>query len=118
MVEIVLGGKVRALKFGNYALMTYNALTNTEALEVKELNEEYQYIDFVRDIIFCALKASYKIKGQVSDFTINDVTEWVDEMDLSNIEVVVNAWKEAIQSSDFIKKNLDALVDNSGEKKN
>jgi len=116
MVELNLGGKVRGLRFGNYALMTYNTLTNTEALAVKEITEEYEYIDFVRDIIYCGLKAQCKVKNEITDFTLEDVTGWVDEMDLGNIEVVVLAWKNAIQSSDFVKKNLEALgVD--GEKK-
>jgi len=116
MIEINLGGKVRGLRFGNYAMMTYNSLTTTNALEIKELNEEYQYIDFVRDITYCALKAHNKVKGELSDFTLEDVTLWVDEMDLGNIEIIVKAWTDAMTSSEYIKKSLDAIA-GEGEKK-
>lgn len=116
MIELNIGGKVRGLRFGNYAMMTYNSLTSTNALEIKELNEEYQYIDFVRDITFCALKAYNKVKGEISDFTLEDVTIWVDEMDLANVEVIVKAWTDAMNSSEYIKKSLEALSSNEKKK--
>jgi hypothetical protein len=108
-IEIKLGNEVRGLRFGNYALMTYNSLTNTDALSVKELDETYQYIDFVRDIVFCGLKGWYKVNGKLCDFTINDVTEWVDTMDFNNIKVIVDEWSASIQSSELIKQSIEAL---------
>ena len=47
LIEITMGGEVRTLKFGNYALMSYNVLTATEAGESKKLDIDYQMIDFV-----------------------------------------------------------------------
>lgn len=117
MTIINIGGKNRTLRFGNYALMAYNALTQTKALEIKEINETYQHIDFVRDVIYCGLVASHKVSKEEIDFTIDDVTIWVDEMDLSNIEIVIKDWTSSISSSEYIQKNLAALGDKEVKKK-
>ena len=44
LIEITMGGEVRTLKFGNYALMSYNVLTATNAGETKQLDIDYQMI--------------------------------------------------------------------------
>ena len=113
LIEITMGGEVRTLKFGNYALMSYNVLTATDAGETKQLDIDYQMIDFVRDITYCGLKNYYKISKRTFDVTLDDVTNWIDDMDLSNIQIVIDAWTSSLQSSEYIQNGFKAM--SSGE---
>ena len=113
LIEITMGGEVRTLKFGNYALMSYNVLTATEAGESKKLDIDYQMIDFVRDVTYCGLKNYYKISKRTFDVTLDDVTNWIDDMDLSNIQIVIDAWTKSLQSSEYIQNGFKAM--SSGE---
>ena len=113
LIEITMGGEVRTLKFGNYALMSYNVLTATDAGETKKLDIDYQMIDFVRDITYCGLKNYYKISKRTFDVTLDDVTNWIDDMDLSNIQIVIDAWTKSLESSQYIQNGFKAM--SSGE---
>jgi hypothetical protein len=113
LIEITMGGEVRTLKFGNYALMSYNVLTATEAGEAKKLDLDYQMIDFVRDVTYCGLKNYYKISKRTFDVTLDDVTNWIDDMDLSNIQTVIDAWTKSLESSEYIQNGFKAM--SSGE---
>jgi hypothetical protein len=109
LIEITMGGEVRTLKFGNYALMSYNVLTATDAGETKKLDIDYQMIDFVRDITYCGLKNYYKISKRTFDVTLDDVTNWIDDMDLSNIQVIIDAWTKSLESSEYIQNGFKAM---------
>jgi len=109
LIEITMGGEVRTLKFGNYALMSYNVLTATDAGETKQLDIDYQMIDFVRDVTYCGLKNYYKISKRTFDVTLDDVTNWIDDMDLSNIQVIIDAWTNSLQSSEYIQNGFKAM---------
>jgi hypothetical protein len=109
LIEITMGGEVRTLKFGNYALMSYNVLTATDAGETKQLDLDYQMIDFVRDVTYCGLKNYYKISKKTFDVTLDDVTNWIDDMDLSNIQIVIDAWTQSLQSSEYIQNGFKAM---------
>jgi hypothetical protein len=113
LIEITMGGEVRTLKFGNYALMSYNVLTATNAGETKQLDIDYQMIDFVRDVTYCGLKNYYKISKRTFDVSLDDVTNWIDDMDLSNIQIVIDAWTQSLQSSQYIQNGFKAM--SSGE---
>jgi hypothetical protein len=113
LIEITMGGEVRTLKFGNYALMSYNVLTATNAGETKQLDIDYQMIDFVRDVTYCGLKNYYKISKRTFDVSLDDVTNWIDDMDLSNIQIVIDAWTQSLQSSEYIQNGFKAM--SSGE---
>jgi hypothetical protein len=109
LIEITMGGEVRTLKFGNYALMSYNVLTATDAGETKQLDIDYQMIDFVRDVTYCGLKNYYKISKRTFDVSLDDVTNWIDDMDLSNIQIVIDAWTQSLQSSQYIQNGFKAM---------
>lgn len=114
-IDVKLGGVVRTLRFGNYALMTYNKLTQTDAGTVKEFSEEYGNIDLVCDITFSGLKASYKIKKQPFDITYEQVMEWVDEMQVTQIQEIINAFSESVSSSELVQKAIEAMSTESDE---
>ena len=114
-IEVQLGGQVRTLRFGNYALMTYNKLTQTEAGTVKEFSDEYGNMDLVCDITFSGLKAFYKIKKQTFDITYEQVMEWVDEMQVSQIQEIINAFSESVSTSEIVQKAIDAMASESQE---
>jgi hypothetical protein len=113
LIEITMGGEVRTLKFGNYALMSYNVLTATDAGETKQLDIDYQMIDFVRDVTYCGLKNYYKISKRTFDVSLDDVTNWIHDMDLTNIQIVIDAWTSSLQSSEYIQNGFKAM--SSGE---
>ena len=110
LIEITMGGEVRTLKFGNYALMSYNVLTATDAGEAKKLDLDYQMIDFVRDITYCGLKNYYKISKRTFDVSLDDVTNWIDDMDLSNIQTIIDAWTKSLESSQYIQNGFKAMA--------
>lgn len=115
ILDIKLGNEMRTLRFGNYALMTYNALTATDAGEVKEINSEYTNIDFVCDITYCALKANYKVKRQPFDITIEQVYEWIDEASFDDIATIITYYTESIKPSELVQNAQKALAADSKE---
>jgi glycogen synthase len=117
LIEITMGGEVRTLKFGNYALMSYNVLTATDAGETKQLDIDYQMIDFVRDITYCGLKNYYKISKRTFDVSLDDVTNWIDDMDLSNIQTIIDAWTKSLESSQYIQNGFKAMASKEEDSK-
>jgi ribosomal protein L20A (L18A) len=114
ILDVKLGNEVRTLRFGNYALMTYNALTKTDAGEIKEQSLEYTDIDLVCDITYSALKAFYKVKRQPFDITIEQVSEWIDEASIEDIQKIILTFSESVKTTEFIEMAQKAMaIDNT-----
>jgi hypothetical protein len=114
ILDVKLGNEVRTLRFGNYALMTYNALTKTDAGEIKEQSLEYTDIDLVCDITYSALKAFYKVKRQPFDISIEQVAEWIDEASIEDIQKIILTFSESVKTTEFIEMAQKAMaIDNT-----
>lgn len=110
LIEITLGGEVRTLKFGNFALLTYNQLTSTNAGEVKQMSDEYSYMDFIRDITYCGLKNWYKIQNKTFDVTLEDITLWIDDANLNDLQKVLLCWIESNALSQMVQDVANSMA--------
>jgi hypothetical protein len=116
ILDVKLGDKVRTLRFGNYALLLYNNLTNTEAGTIKQIDEEYTNIDLVCDITFCSLQANYKVKREPFNITIQQVAEWLDEADINTISEIITAFTKSITSSSLVEQANKVMASETNAK--
>lgn len=118
MLEVKLGGEVKQLKFGNYALEVYTKLTGSDIGTIKEVGENYSELDCTTDVAYAGLVGNYRVKGKVVDFTIDDVREWIDDVDFQTQAQILTAFYNSILAkSENLLKQLEAMK-GEAEKKN
>lgn len=118
IVEIMIGGKLRTLRFNNYQKEALGKLYGKDPLEcVQILTERWgnSSLRVAADLIYTGLIGDYEVKLKDRDFTREDVAEWVGEALDEDVAAVINAWSETdavrtlitnINGSDTGKKKL------------
>lgn len=87
--EIELGGQMRSLKFGNYALEKYIALTGSKIGEMKEVSEDYTELDMYADVIYAGLYGWARSKQETFIVKHEEVVAWMDDLSfISKMEAV------------------------------
>lgn len=112
-IQLELGGKKRGVKFGNYALIEYSKLNNTGVVEFNEQNP----IKLCADLVYCGLKNNCFIKKELEDFTYEDVIGWVDDMPISRITEITQAFEESVKATQGVLEVQEAMGSNSKEGK-
>lgn len=92
-VEVPIGGKVRLLKFGINQLAIF-----TEKNKIS-LGEVEMSIAQIRDLFWSALVCGAKKKKETVDFDEWDVGEWIDEMEESDFNKVLEAMNNSMPKS-------------------
>jgi hypothetical protein len=78
------------------SLKSYDIELSPEALRI--------FKDGEKDGVNCQL-----IQSSSFDVTLDDVTNWIDDMDLSNIQTIIDAWTSSLQSSEYIQNGFKAM---------
>lgn len=91
-VEVSIGGQVRLFKFGVNQLAIYSEKHNLSLSEVEMGMAQ------MRDLFWSALVAGAKKKKEEVDFDEWDVGEWIDEMEQSDFDKVVEAMTNSMPS--------------------
>lgn len=74
-ISVNLGGKQRGVKFGMYALTMFSKRTGKTLVP-----DDVITIKQAADIVYCGLVNNCIVKEVDTDFTYEDVTDWVEEM--------------------------------------
>lgn len=83
--QVNIGGKLRGLKFNNYALHVMQSKIDPEAAD---LTAAYA-------MVYAGLRGNCYAKSEQPDFTFEDVIEWVDSIELSVSEQIAAAFQES-----------------------
>lgn len=79
MVDYVnIGGQERPIKFGMNALRIYCIETGTKISELGEISDNLD-IDKAIRLVLCGLKDGARYVKEPFSFTIEDVSDWLDE---------------------------------------
>jgi hypothetical protein len=108
-IQLELGGKQRGVKFGNYALMEYSKINNTDVAEFNEANP----IKLCADLVYCGLKNNCFIKKEIEDFTQDDVLAWVDDMPMTQITDIIQCFEASVKISQGMQETQEAINESS-----
>lgn len=99
-VEVPIGGKTRLFKFGINQLAIFSEKHSLNLSEVE------MGMSQIRDLFWSALVAGARKRKEEVDFDEWDVGEWIDEMEQSDFDKVVNAMNQSMpeQESGASKK--------------
>jgi hypothetical protein len=112
-IEIELGGKLRGLKFNNYAIEQFQRkmFKNENAL-VGGSNAATVY-----GIFFAGLTANCFTNDLEVDFTYNDVEDWVDSAADEDVKKICDCFAETNVYKKWLDKIKDAVKGESDKKK-
>ncbi|ACU61361.1 hypothetical protein [Chitinophaga pinensis] len=99
-IEITLGGKLRQLRFNNYAKEELGNFLSKDPVEgTKELIELLQSnpLKAIKNLTYCGLVGHYEAREMERDFTKQDVAEWVGDADDKDLSDVFNCWLNTTQ---------------------
>jgi hypothetical protein len=100
-IQVELGGEKRGLKYGLGALKHIKNLTSADpfALTAKGASDNIEdQIEFAAIVFYAGLLSNCDSKKQEPDFTIEDVTRWVEEMPTGLIKHVVEFFGDAYKT--------------------
>jgi hypothetical protein len=102
-----IGGKVRVLKFNINASIEYERMHGlsgkSEAVRL-EIASNISMIEWVRDTVYCALKAADLETGTPIDYNQFTVGDWITEMPQSELERILLTRSDSIPKQDLKKK--------------
>lgn len=99
-LQIEIGGKLRGLKFNQGAVDIY--LTK---LNYTEVGASTIYAAF-----YAGLMGNVIAKGEQSDFTYEEVTEWVDDIYENGKEEIIKQVDSVFTETNAYKKRLEELT--------
>ena len=99
-VEVPIGGKTRLFKFGINQLAIFSEKHSLNLSEVE------MGMSQIRDLFWSALVAGARKKKEEVDFDEWDVGEWIDDMEQSDFDKVVEAMNQSMpeQGTKYSKK--------------
>lgn len=117
-IEIELGGEVRRLKFGNYAILKLPELGFTDV--AKDLNEVdtaniVKMLPVIAILIYAGIICQDYIDGKPMSVTQEQVERWIaDDFDFTQIESIMQCFLESkaygnlVGKAEQAKQKLDA----------
>ena len=88
-IEIEIGGKKRGLKFSQGTLMLFKD-------SIKDYTDEDVLIFSPFRIVWAALKANCIVKGELVDFTFENVYDWVEKLSEEDLQIILSAFNESV----------------------
>lgn len=93
-LQIEIGGKLRGLKFNQYAVITMAKLVD---LDNYEASAGYA-------LIYAGLRANLYVKREEPDFTFEQVCDWVEDLSQETLTKIMEVWQETQAFKDLIAK--------------
>lgn len=103
-IEIELGGEIRQVKFGNFALLTLEAMQQAEAaknggktaLEGAAAEDPASVLSAFANMVYAGIINQDRIKARPDSVTLDQVREWVyDDFDITQIEAVMECFNSS-----------------------
>lgn len=116
---VKLGGKNRTLHFSMNFWANFTDEMNLPIDKIGSVFEGGVSISAIRALVYSALLANEQEQGNEIDFTIFKVGSWLDELDASELESIVEAMTESkILGNDLnagIKRNVTKSTKAAGK---
>jgi hypothetical protein len=94
-LKIEIGGEKRGLKFDIGTLKTIQDLYEIDPFTLRaETNTLRELLPYATKIVHAGLKRNAVIKKQATDFTPEQLDEWVSELDIPTLTDIVTAYNE------------------------
>lgn len=104
--EIEIGGRKRPVKYGWNALALLEERCKVNLLEMGGLSSLMGSATFQRDIIDIGLREGCRVRNEKPDFTLEDISDWLDEEGFSRSKEFTTLFRESITDSSL--KGLSA----------
>jgi hypothetical protein len=92
-LSLELGGKVRGLKFNIGTLRCLEQVAAVDPLNFKaESDKLSDLLPYAEKIFYAALLSNCLSKKEAPDFTADDVTEWLNDLDVPIITDIINRY--------------------------
>jgi len=104
-IQVALGGVKRGIKFGNRALLDVMAKHNNFA------GGFVFSFDLLVDLVYFGMVNNCMVAKQNVDFDIDEVTQWVDDMDMDKLKEIFEVFKDSFtgpEPAGKIKKSVAA----------
>jgi hypothetical protein len=102
-LEFEIGGKLRSFKFNQLAIE-----------KLAEKNQSGTNIGFIYSMVYAGLYAATYAKSEAEDYTFNDVSDWVDNLE---DDTIINKLTIALTESQLWKKLVKKGQEIEDEKK-
>jgi hypothetical protein len=92
-LSLELGGVQRGLKFNIGTLKCLKDVTGLDPTDFKAESTKFSdLLPYAEKILHAALLSNCLSKKELADFTADDVTNWMDELDIPTITMVINLY--------------------------
>lgn len=92
-LSLELGGKTRGLKFNIGTLKCLKDVAGVDPLDFKaESDKLSDLLPYAEKILHAALLSNCLSKKEDPDFTTEDVTEWVNELDIPTVTDIIGRY--------------------------
>lgn len=92
-ISLELGGEKRGLSFNNNTLQFMQSEFDIDPLTFKAESTSWKdLLPYAVKIVYVALLSNYKSKKQEPSFGLQDVEDWVGEMNGAELTEVVSMW--------------------------
>lgn len=106
IVEILLGGKYRSIRFNNCQKEALGKLYGADPLEAgQKMMERWgdSTMSLAADLVYTGLIGDYRVKLRDIDFSREEVMEWVGDAKNEDLAQVINTWSETEVVRSIIK---------------
>lgn len=98
-LSLELGGKARGLKFNVGTLRCLKDVAGVDPLDFKaESDKLSDLLPYAEKILYAALLSNCLSKKEAPDFSAEDVTDWLNELDISTITEVITQYNAIFQA--------------------
>lgn len=92
-LSLELGGKQRGLKFNIGTLKCLKDVTGVEPTDFKADSTNFSdLLPYAEKILHAALLSNCLSKKEPAEFTTDDVTDWMNELDVPTITIIINLY--------------------------
>lgn len=119
-IEIMLGGKLRSLRFNNYAKEELGRVFKGDPLDatktfIDKLSESP--LSAMKTLVYSGMVGHYEARELERDFTRADVAEWVGDAEDNDLANVFNCWLDTTQLRSLLPENKQEEVPTDEPKK-
>jgi hypothetical protein len=99
-LSLDLGGKSYGLKFNNRTINIIGELTGSDPLTFIPASSQWKdLVDYTKVILHAALLSNLASKKEEPDFTDEDIAEWLQELEPTQIYTISNVYAQLLTPS-------------------
>lgn len=130
ITELKINGQIRTLNFNNYGREALARFYGKDALSItQELSRSWNesLLILAADCVYWGLVGDYRVNRRTVDFTIQDVTKWLEQADDNELAPAIKVFLDSVKDRVIVavseaakeeaKDEANVSADESEEKK-